>query len=271
MESSITFVETWVFPWSIKIFIALGILIVGKMLGSLFTRFVMRVMERANMDAMLVKFLGTLLNTLLFIAVVVAAIDGLGVNVTSLLAIMGAAGLAVGLALKDSLSNLAAGVMIIVFRPFRIGDTVTAAGCTGTVDEIGMFSTLLHTADNQRIVVPNSTVINSVIINATALPMRRIDLIIGISYKDDIGKARDIITKVVEADTRVLKDPAFSIGVNELTPASVDLYVRPWVFTSFYWDARAALMEQIKNALEAEGLTMAHPSQQLFMQAATRD
>ena len=157
---------------------------------------------------MLVKFLGGMLYAVLFIAVVLAAIDQLGVNVTSLMVIISAAGLAIGLALKDSLSNFASGVMIIVFRPFKIGDFISASGVSGVVDEIGMFCTLMHTGDNQRIIVPNSVVFGSTIVNASALATRRIDLTIGISYDDNMGKAKDIILDVLSKDARVLTDPA---------------------------------------------------------------
>lgn len=271
MENSMSLIQTYLVPWSLKILLALAILLVGRLIASRVTRLAVHVMEKSGMDAMLVKFLSSVAYVLLLIVVMVAAIDALGVNVTSLLAIVGAAGLAVGLALKDSLSNLAAGVMIIVFRPFRIGDLITAAGHTGSVDEIGMFNTMLRTIDNQRIIMPNSSVINSTIVNASVLPTRRIDLIISISYEDDIGKARDIISTVVKTDTRVLQEPSFTIGVIALADSSVDLFVRPWVATDQYWDVRAALMENIKKALEAAGLTIPYPQQNVYMHQVNKE
>ena len=265
MENSLTLIETYVIPWSIKIGLALLILLVGNMLARMITKVLARVMTKARIDTMLVKFLSNIFYVLLLIAVALAAIDGLGVNVASLLAIVGAAGLAVGLALKDSLSNFAAGVMLIVFRPFKIGDFITAAGVSGVVDEIGMFSTLLHTPDNQRIIVPNSGVINGTIVNASALPTRRIDLLVSISYNDNIARAKELIGRLVSADARILKDTEVAIGVQELAASSVDLYVRPWVKTEDYWPTRADLIERIKVALEETGFTIPYPQQDVYM------
>lgn len=265
MENGLALLETYVIPWSIKIGLALLVFVVGNIMARMVTKGVVRVMEKARMDAMLIKFLSSIFYVLLLIAVVLAAIDGLGVNVASLLAIVGAAGLAIGLALKDSLSNFAAGVMLIIFRPFKLGDFITAAGVSGVVDEIGMFSTLLHTTDNQRIVVPNSGVINGTIINASALPTRRIDLLVSISYNDNIARAKELITRLVTADARVLKDPEFTIGVVELAASSVDLFVRPWVKTEDYWTTRADLIENIKVALDDAGFTIPFPQQDVYM------
>jgi small conductance mechanosensitive channel len=265
MQDSLTLIETYLVPWSIKIALALLILLVGNFIARTLTKVLTRVMRKARIDAILVKFLGNIFYVLLLIAVIVAAIDGLGVNVTSLLTIVGAAGLAIGLALKDSLSNFAAGVMLIVFRPFRLGDFITTAGVSGVVDEIGMFSTILHTTDNQCIIVPNSGVINGTIINASALPIRRIDLLVSISYNDNIAKAKELISSLVMADPRVLLDPVFTIGVVELAASSVDLFVRPWVKTDDYWPTRADLIEKIKGALEESGFTIPYPQQDVYM------
>lgn len=269
MENGLSLIETYLIPWSIKIALALTILVVGNMLARMIVKLVTRLMVKARVDVILVKFLGSIFYVLLLVAVALAAIDGLGVNVASLLAIVGAAGLAVGLALKDSLSNFAAGVMLIVFRPFKTGDFITAAGVSGVVDEIGMFSTLLHTPDNQRIVVPNSGVINGNIINASALPTRRIDLLVSISYNDNIARAKELITQLVTSDTRVLKEPEFTIGVVELAASSVDLFVRPWVRTEDYWPTRADLIERIKVALEEAGFTIPYPQQDVYMHHIT--
>lgn len=265
METGISFLETYIIPWSIKIGLALLILIIGKILARMVTRLIVRVMERAHMDPMLVKFLSSIFYVLLLVAVALAAIDGLGVNVASLLAIVGAAGLAIGLALKDSLSNFAAGVMLIIFRPFKTGDFITAAGVSGVVDEIGMFSTLLHTPDNQRIIVPNSGVINGNIINASALATRRIDMVMSISYGDDITRAKDVIRRVLGSDARILPDPEPVIAVAELAASSVDINVRPWVKTEDYWPARADLLERLKVELEAAGMTIPFPQQDVYM------
>ncbi len=265
MEFNAEMVDMYIIPWSIKIITALAIFIIGKWIAKSITDVAKKLLRKANQDEMLVKFLGGILYSILFVAVVLAAVDQLGVNVTSLLAILGAAGLAVGLALKDSLSNFASGVMIIIFRPFKIGDFITASGVSGVVDEIGMFCTLLHTGDNQRIIVPNSGVFGSTIINASALPTRRIDLTIGISYDDNMGKAKEIILDVLSKDERVLADPAPVVAVAELADSSVNLVVRPWVNTADYWAARWDLIEAIKNNLDAAGITIPYPQQDVYM------
>lgn len=265
MENGMSLVDTYLIPWAIKIAIALAIFLVGKIIAGYIARFITRLMERGRMDAMLVKFLSTLCYAILLVAVVLAAIDSLGVPITSLLAIVGAAGLAIGLALKDSLANFAAGVMILILRPFRTGDFIDAGGILGVVDEIGMFATFMHTPDNRRIIVPNSSIINGTITNANALPTRRIDLVIGISYDDSIAEARRIITEVVNADPRVLKDPAFTVGAMDLADSSVNLFVRPWVKSEDFWMTRSDLIERIKTTLEDNGLTIPYPQQDVYM------
>ena len=229
------------------------------------TKLIQKALSRSGTDTMLVKFLGNIAYGILLVAVVLAAVDSLGVNVTSLMAILGAAGLAVGLALKDSLSNFASGVMIIIFRPFNIGDFITAGGSSGVVDEIGLFATLMHTGDNQRIIVPNSAILSGTIVNTSALSTRRIDLVIGIGYDDNIGKARDIIMGILEADERILKDPAAGVAVAELADSSINLNVRPWVNAVDYWTVRPDLLENIKVQLDSAGISIPYPQQDVHM------
>jgi small conductance mechanosensitive channel len=259
MDESLTFLDIYLVPWLIRIAIALAIFVVGKIAAGYLATFVTKLMVRSHLDEMLIKFLHNLLYVVLLIAVVLAAVQNLGVNVTSLLTIIGAAGLAIGLALKDSLSNFAAGVMIITFRPFRIGDSITANGSTGVVDEIGMFCTLLHTFDNQRVIIPNSSVIGGTIINSSAFLQRRIDLTFQIAYTSNIGDAKKAIESVVSADARVLKDPATAIGVDQLGNTTITLFLRTWVRSSDYGDARADLLENIKNALDAADISFLPP------------
>ena len=262
-------VQTWIsehaLDWAIQIAIAIAIFVVGRILARMITDLLKRGMTRAKTDAILVGFIGNIAYTLLLIAVVLAALDSLGVNVTSLMVIVGAAGLAVGLALKDSLGNFAAGVMLVIFRPFKIGDFITAGGTSGVVDEIGLFATMMHTPDNQRIIVPNSSIINGNITNVSALPTRRLDLVFGISYDDNIGKARDIIRSVIDADERILKDPEPSIVVGELGDSSVNINVRPWVNSGDYWPIRADLLETIKVRFDEAGITIPYPQQDVYM------
>lgn len=265
MENISTWVSEHGIDWGIKITIAIAIFVIGKIVARMVANLAKKALQRTGTDAMLVNFLGTITYTVLLIAVMLAAVDSLGVNVTSLMAILGAAGLAVGLALKDSLSNFAAGVMIIIFRPFNIGDFITAGGCSGVVDEIGLFATLMHTGDNQRIIVPNSAILGGNITNTSALPTRRIDLVIGIGYDDNIGKARDIIMAILLADERILEDPMPGVAVAELGDSSINLNVRPWVNSGDYWTVRPDLLEAIKVKLDEAGISIPYPQQDVHM------
>jgi len=265
MENLQTWISENATDWALQIGIAIAIFVIGKMLARMVTGLLRAGMRKAGTDAILVGFIGNIAYGLLLVAVVLAAVDSLGVNVTSLMAILGAAGLAVGLALKDSLANFAAGVMIIIFRPFKIGDFITAGGTSGVVDEMGLFATLMHTPDNQRIIVPNSSIIGGNITNTSALPTRRIDMVFGIGYDDNIGQARDIIKSVLDADTRILKDPEPAIVVGELADSSVNINVRPWVDSADYWPVRGDLLEIIKNRFDEAGISIPYPQQDVYM------
>jgi len=265
MEFNAEMINTLIIPWAIKIILALVIFIIGRMVAKSVTNITKKVMRKSSIDEALVKFLGGLIYAVLMVAVILAAIDTLGVNVTSLLAIVGAAGLAVGLALKDSLSNFAAGVMIMIFRPFKIGDFVTTGGTSGVVDEIGLFCVLMHTSDNQRIIIPNSAVFGNTITNASALPTRRVDLVISISYDDNIGTAKKVIENIIKSDERILEDPAPVIAVAELADSSVNLVVRPWVKSEDYWAVRFDLIETMKVKLEAAGISIPFPQRDVHI------
>jgi len=265
MENLTTWVSEHALDWGLKIAIAIAIFIIGKIIAKILKNLVVKLMTRAGTAPMLVNFLGNMLYGVLIVAVVLAAVDSLGVNVTSLMAILGAAGLAVGLALKDSLSNFAAGVMIIIFRPFKIGDFITAGGAAGVVDEIGLFATLMHTGDNQRIIVPNSGILGGNIVNTSAMPTRRVDLVIGIGYDDNIGQARDIISTIIGADERILTDPAPGIAVGDLGDSSVNINVRPWVNSADYWTVRADLLENILVKFDEAGVSIPYPQQDVHM------
>ena len=265
MENIIIWLSENAVNWGMKIAIAIVIFYIGKIIARVISNLLQKALQRSSTDAMLVTFLGNIAYGTLMVAVVLAAIDSLGVNVTSLMAILGAAGLAIGLALKDSLSNFASGVMIIIFRPFNVGDYITAGGSSGTVDEIGLFCTLMHTGDNQRIIVPNSAIMGGTIVNVSAMSTRRIDLVIGISYDDNIGKARDIIMGIIEADERILKDPEPGVTLSELGDSSVNLKVRPWVNSEDYWSVRPELLENIKLQLDEAGISIPYPQQDVHM------
>ncbi len=259
----------WLLTYGPNLLVALIILIAGRLVVKWVTRLTRKALRRSGMDDTLILFLDKLIYYTLLVAVVLAAADQLGIKTTSFLAILGAAGLAVGLALKDSLSNFASGVMLILFQPFRVGDVVSTAGVTGKISSISIFNTVLNTADNQKIIVPNSAITSDVITNITANPTRRLDLVIGIGYDDDIRTAKDILEGIIRDDKRILDDPAPTIALGELGASSVDLLVRPWVRTEEYWDVRADLLERIKITFDQKGITFPYPQQDVHMYSHT--
>lgn len=259
------FVDLYLIPWTIKIVTAIAIWFGGKWAASRLTGLLRKLMTRASLDVMLVQFLGNIIHTVLLVVVIIAALDHLGVPTTSMLAVFGAAGLAVGLALRDSLSNFAAGIMLILFRPFKVGDFIEAGGISGTPEEIRIFSTVIRTPDNREIIVPNGQIANGVIINYNAKPTRRLDLVFGIGYGDDILKAKQIIETVLKADPRVLAEPAPLVALAELADSSVNINVRPWVKTEDYWPLRAALLENIKIAFDRNGITIPFPQRDVHV------
>jgi small conductance mechanosensitive channel len=254
METGVAFIDIYLIPWSIRILIALGVLIIGNWIAGRITRLVQGLLMRARLEQTLVRFLTNLTQTILLVASALTAVQTLGVSIASLLAIIGAAGLAIGLALKDSLSNFAAGVMIIMFRPYRVSDAITAAGQSGSVEEIGMFSTLLNTADNQRIIVPNSAILNGTIVNYSTMPTRRLDLIVTIGINEEIAPAIKVIQDVLKAEANILEQPGASWGVDRISDKGIDLYVRPWVKNSDYWGVRTLLLEHLNIAFNEAGI-----------------
>jgi len=255
----------YVIPWAINIVFALGIFIVGRWVVRALAGILKRMLIKAKMDDILVDFICAIARTALLLFVIIAALEQLGVDTTSLIALLGAAGLAVGLALQGSLANFAAGVMLIVFRPFKAGDFVEAGGTTGVVENISIFSTTMRTGDNREVIVPNGGIYGSNIINYSARETRRIDLVFGIGYGDDIRKARDIIFDILAQDERILKDPEPVVAVGELGASSVDFVVRPWVATADYWVVRWDLLEKIKLAFDANGVSIPFPQRDVHI------
>ena len=251
--------------YSLNIIGAILIFLVGKWLARRIASLLSKLLERNNFDLTLVHFLTNLTYYSLIVLVVVAAAGRLGINTTSFLTIIGAAGLAVGLALKDSLSNFAAGVMLVLFRPFTIGDVVSTAGITAKVEKITIFNTLFCTPDNQLIIVPNNKIISDIITNINAKDTRRIDLTVGISYSDDMAKTKKILERLAKEESRILADPAPSVAVAELADSSVNLVFRPWVKTADYWDVRFDLTERIKNSLDEAGISIPFPQQDVHL------
>lgn len=265
MNINVDAVWLWVSAYSLNIIGAILIFIVGKWLSRRIANLLSKLLQKNNVDQTLVNFLSNLTYYSLIVLVVVAAAGRLGINTTSFLTIIGAAGLAVGLALKDSLANFAAGVMLVLFRPFTIGDVVSTAGITAKVESINIFNTHFCSPDNQLIIVPNGKIINDIITNINIKATRRIDLVVGISYSDDMAKTREILAGLAKADSRVLTDPAPTIAVAELADSSVNLVFRPWVKTADYWDVRFDLTEKIKNALDEAGISIPFPQQDVHL------
>lgn len=260
-----TYLQHAVQMYALDVIIGILIFVIGRWVAKAVVRIVRRVMDRRQVDATLSRFATSLLFALLMAVVIIAALGQIGVQTTSLVAIVGAAGLAVGLALQGSLSNLASGVMLIVFRPFRAGDFVEAGGVAGAVEAVSIFNTTLKTPDNKRVIVPNSQITGAHIINYSAEDKRRVDLVYSISYNDDIRRAREIIESVLAEDERILKDPAPTVGVLELAANSVNLAVRPWVATPDYWDVYFTLNERMKQRFDAEGIRIPFPQREVHM------
>jgi small conductance mechanosensitive channel len=251
--------------FGIDIIAALAIFIIGRWVANLITKGVRRLLERANVDATLIKFLSNIVRILLLIFVILAAIGQLGIQTTSLIAVLGAAGLAVGLALQGSLANFAAGVLVIIFRPYKVGDYIEAAGVAGTVDEVQIFNTVMNTPDNKRIIVPNSQITGGIITNYSAHETRRVDFTFGIGYADDIDKAKSIIEEVLTGDERVLEDPAPQIVVAELADSSVNIVARPWAKAADYWGLKFDVTETVKKRFDAEGISIPFPQRDVHV------
>jgi small conductance mechanosensitive channel len=245
--------------WGLKVVGAVVLLIAGHIVAKSMRRLVHRSAERASLEPMLVPFLSGVAYYVLLAVVIVAALGIVGIQTASLLAVFGAAGLAIGLALQGTLSNFAAGVMLLLFRPFKVGDYVEAAGTAGSVAAVGLFVTTLNTPDNVQILVPNSAVWGDTIKNYAANETRRNDISVGISYEDDIGQAITIIEGVLKDDERVLGEPEPVIAVEALGDSSVNFVVRPWCKKEDYWTLRFDLMRKLKEALEAGGCSIPFP------------
>lgn len=246
--------------WSGRIVAAIAIFIIGRWVAARIAKGVRIAIERAHFDVTLAKFLRSVVYLALLVMVVLTALQPLGVNPTAFFAVLGAAGLAVGLALKDSLANFSSGIFLVFFRPFKIGDYVEAAGVAGNIDSINMFSTTFKTLDNRVVIVPNSMIYAGTITNFSTLPARRIDLVISASG-EHIAEARDSIMAVLEADQRVLRQPEPVVMVLDLVGPGVQLAVRPWVANDDYWTVRADLLEQIKLTIDKNNLVPPPPHQ----------
>ncbi|QPG06272.1 mechanosensitive ion channel [Salinimonas marina] len=252
-------------PWAINIAMALIIFVVGRLVVGIIMSMFRRLMAKSKHDEMLINFLESIISAILMLFVIVASLNELGVDTTSLVAIVGAAGLAIGLSLQDSLKNFAAGVMLLVFKPFKSGNFVEAAGTTGIVQKIGIFHTIMTSLDNKEITIPNGKIYNDNITNYSAKDTRRCDMVFGIGYDDDLLKAKRILEEMVHADERVLKDPEPLVAVSELGDNSVNFIVRPWVNSSDNFALRLDFTEKVKLRFDEEGISIPYPQMDVHL------
>ncbi len=245
--------------WFVNIALAALIFFAGKLIAQKLTAVIVAAMQRSQMDETLQSFLQSVIYGLMLVFITLAALSQLGVETTSFIAVLGAAGLAVGLAFKDSLSNIGAGMMIITFRPFKVGDFVTAGGESGTVEEVSIFQTRMKTPDNKAIILPNSNIISDNITNFSAKDTRRVDFVFGIGYGDDLKKAKEVLMELALADERVLQDPEPMVAVGELADSSVNLVMRVWVNSGDYWGVKFDTTEAVKLRFDQEGISIPFP------------
>jgi len=249
----------------VKILTAVAIFVIGKWVVKRIVNVLKKGMHRANIDPTLIGFLGNIIFGVGVAFVVIAALSQMGIETTSLAAVIGAAGLAVGLALQGSLANFASGVLIILFRPFKAGDYVEIAGNGGTVEEISIFTTQLTTPDNKHMIIPNGNVTSEVIINYSAKPNRRLDLVVGVAYDADLNKTQELLKKIISEEPRILADPEPRVEVLELGASSVDFAFRPWVNTADYWNVRFDILKKIKIELDNAGIGIPFPQRDVHL------
>jgi small conductance mechanosensitive channel len=268
-DEVIVMLQTTGLDFAINTVTAIAIFLIGRIVVRFLTRGMRKIMEQQDVDKTLVSFASNFVGMVLLAFVIIAAIGALGVQTTSFIAVLGAAGLAIGLALQGSLSNFASGVLIVLFRPYKVGDWIEAAGVSGSVEEVQILTTVLKTGDNKQVIVPNSQIMNSIITNYSANDTRRIDMIVGVSYDDDLDQVRKTLEELIAADDRVLDDPACTIAVSELADSSVNFIVRPWTATADYWGLKLDLTEAIKKRFDKEGISFPFPQQDVHLYKAS--
>jgi len=269
MDKFIDTVIAYLTEYGLRVVIAIAVFIIGRIIAKKLTSLLKMLLEKASWDATLIKFITNLSYILLLFVVLIITLQTLGIDTTSFVAILGAATLAIGFALKDNLSNFAAGVMLLIFRPFEVGHFIEAGGVSGVVEEIGVFNTTLRTGDNKVIFVPNSSIVGGSITNYSLKDTRRVDLVIGVSYEDDLKKVKEVIWDILNSDDRILKDPAPTVAVSELADSSVNFVVRPWVKTQDYWAVYFDLLETIKIRFDQEGISIPYPQLDVHLKKET--
>lgn len=268
MENIIVKAQELVAFYGLKLIAAIAIMIIGIWVAKLARRICTKVMENRKVDPILISFTRSILYIGLLAFVAIAALGQLGVQTTSFIAVLGAAGLAIGLALQGSLANFAAGFLMIVFRPFKVGDYIEAGGTAGTVEGVHIFTTDLVTPDNKVVIVPNGQIMGGPIINYSAKETRRVDLVIGVGYEDDLNKVKSVLEGIIAGDSRILSDPGPTIGVLELADSSVNFAVRVWTQSSDYFPVHFAMLKSVKERFDAEGISIPYPQSDVHMQNA---
>jgi len=264
-ETLNNFTDVYLIPWGISLITAILVFIIGRVVVNVISNLLGKALERTKLDTILIEFIQTIARIILMIFVIVAALDQLGVNTTSMIAVLGAAGLAIGLALQGSLQNFAAGFLLLILRPFKAGDYVEAANTGGVVEKISIFCTVMRTPDNKEVTIPNGAIYGGNIINYSTRDTRRVDMKFGISYKDDIKKAKEVMLATVKEDPRVLEEPVPNVAVAELADSSVNFIVRPWVKTDDFWPVYWEMTEKIKLALDENDITIPFPQMDVHM------
>lgn len=251
--------------YGLNVLAAAAILIAGKFIASVIRKLIRKIMRKREVDTTLIGFVSSIVYAAILAFVVIAALSKLGIQTASFIAVLGAAGLAIGLALQGSLSNFSSGVLMIIFKPFKGGDFVNAGGCSGIVEEIGIFTTTIKTVDNKLIIVPNSRIMSDSITNYSAKETRRVDVVAGVSYEDDVDKVKEILLKILSEDERILKDPAPFVGLLEMADSSVNFTVRAWVKNEDYWNVFFDTNENIKKTFDAENISIPYPQLDVHM------
>jgi small conductance mechanosensitive channel len=265
MEQIILKIQEWMALYGLKVIAAVAILVIGRWAAKGVRAIIRRLMEKSRVEEALITFVTSLAYVGMMAFIIIAALGTLDVPTASFVAVLGAAGLAVGLALQGSLANFAAGVLMVIFKPFKVEDLVEAGGTLGVVEEIGIFNTEMRTPDNKKVIIPNAKVTGDNIVNYTVKGVRRVDMVASVSYSDDLDKVRKVLEGIIADDDRILKDPEPTIGVLEMADSSVNFAVRPWVKVDDYWDVYFATQEKIKKGFDAAGIVIPFPQRDVHL------
>jgi small conductance mechanosensitive channel len=265
MDFSLATIQTYITSMGLKLIVAILVLFIGLKISKILVNIFTKAMKKKELDVSLTLFLSSVISWLLKVCVVIAAINTAGIQTTSFIALLGSAGLAVGLALQGSLANFAGGVLILILKPFKVGDVIKAQGFIGTVEKITTFATILKTPDNQVITLPNGSLANAPIVNVNQESTRRVDFTFGIGYGDSIKDAKEILNKIISSDSRILKDPAHVIVVGELADSSVNIIVRAWTNTADYWGVFFEVTEKVKLEFDAQNISIPFPQRDVHL------